>query len=52
MMKKLLLGYLFLQILVLVVAVMSIFTSYDFSVLIAAIAGANIGLILKIIKRV
>ena len=51
-MNKTLIGYLVLQIVLLVVAVMSIFTSYDFSVLIAAIAGANIGLILKNIKNV
>ena len=52
MVKKTLRGYLILQIILLVVAIMSIFTSYDFSVVIAAIAGANIELILKNIKNV
>lgn len=51
-MRKTLIGYLVLQIVLLVAAVISIFTSYDVSVLIAAIAGANIGLIIKNIKKV
>ena len=51
-MKGTLIGCLFLQILLLIIAIASLYMKIDFSAVIAAIAGVNIGLIIKaLIKR-